>query len=421
MKLGKILKRNGVYDMDATQWEQSREWIREELFSYCLPFWLHHGWDRENGGVYTCLDREGQLYSTDKSVWMQGRCGYIFAALCQQYGVREEWLAFSKSCVDFLEGHCIDPGTGRLYFTVTGTGEPLRIRRYFFSEAFYILANAAYYRVSGDPAALARARRYYALLYDWNHGRVADPVGLPPKTIPATRRERALAPAMIYLNVSQVMRECDGENTALYTQRAQECAQEILTYHFKPECGCTLENVGLDGAYENRYSAGRIVNPGHDMECSWFLMREALYQQDMELFSKARQMFDMAFEKGWDTEYGGILYFVDAENRPPESYEHDMKLWWPHNEALIASLLLYKQTGEEAYGQTFSRVLDYCRRVFSDRIYGEWYGYLRRDGKPTMPPSKGTTFKGPFHLPRMLSMCDSMLTELLQGRDGAAL
>ena len=123
----------------------------------------------------------------------------------------------------------------------------------------------------------------------------------------------------------------------------------------------------------------------------------------------------MAFAKGWDSEYGGILYFIDAEGCPPESYEHDMKLWWPHDEALIASLMLYQHTGDEHYSRIFRQVLDYCKRVFSDREYGEWYGYLRRDGKPTMPPSKGTTFKGPFHLPRMLSMCDGLLQQLLDG------
>ena len=42
----------------------------------------------------------------------------------------------------------------------------------------------------------------------------------------------------------------------------------------------------------------------------------------------------------------------------------------------------------------------------------EWYGYLRRDGLPTMPPTKGSTFKGPFHLPRCLMQLDQMMTEL---------
>ena len=90
-----------------------------------------------------------------------------------------------------------------------------------------------------------------------------------------------------------------------------------------------------------------------------------------------------------------------------------MKLWWPHNEALISSLMLYRDTKKEEYLDTFFRVLEYSRKVFSDPEYGEWYGYLRRDGLPTEPSTKGSTFKGPFHLPRMLSITDVIIGEIL--------
>ena len=53
---------------------ETRSWIREEL-DRCVGFWLKNGMDPVNGGVYTCLDRSGKVYSTDKSVWMQCRCG----------------------------------------------------------------------------------------------------------------------------------------------------------------------------------------------------------------------------------------------------------------------------------------------------------------------------------------------------------
>ena len=109
-------------------------------------------------------------------------------------------------------------------------------------------------------------------------------------------------------------------------------------------------------------------------------------------------------------------HFIDCLGRPPEAYEHDMKLWWPHDEILIASLMIYRDTGDEKYLTWFERTLDYCKEHFSDPEYGDWYGYLRRDGKPTMPACKGSTFKGPFHLPRMLVMCDQMLGQLLAGQ-----
>ena len=146
----------------------------------------------------------------------------------------------------------------------------------------------------------------------------------------------------------------------------------------------------------------------------WFLLEHAKRTGDAELVSKAAQIFDWAIEAGWDKEYGGLLYFIDCLGKPPEAYEHDMKLWWPHNEIMIASLMLYRDTGDEKYFDWFEKDIDYCKAHFADPEYGEWYGYLRRDGLPTQPSTKGSTFKGPFHLPRALIMCDQMLGELLE-------
>ena len=177
-----------------------------------------------------------------------------------------------------------------------------------------------------------------------------------------------------------------------------------------------MESVGPNGEFRGDVTEGRVVNPGHDIECSWFLMEDANRKGDKKQHEVAVKIFDQAIGAGWDYEYGGLLYFIDCLGRPPEAYEHDMKLWWPHDEILIASLMIYRDTGDEKYLTWFERTLDYCKEHFSDPEYGDWYGYLRRDGKPTMPACKGSTFKGPFHLPRMLVMCDQMLGQLLAGQ-----
>lgn len=399
--------------MDKSTLQAYRDWVQGELQA-CTDFWLKNGIDREHGGVYTCLDRKGEIYSTDKSVWMQGRCGWIFSYLCHVYGSRPEWLAAAKSCIDFLEDHCINHDAGgRMYFTVTEDGKPLRQRRYYFSEAFYALANAEYYGVTGERENLERARRAYDLYWDLAHG-MPDPVGMGPKTIAETRSGRAFGTPMIILNVTSVLLRTDLERKALYEGRAAQCVDEIFKYHVKPELKCVLENVDVDGTPRLYYTEGRTVNPGHDIEGVWFLLEHAKRTGDQELVRKSAQIFDWAIEAGWDNEYGGLLYFTDCLKKPPEAYEHDMKLWWPHNEIMIASLMLYRDTGDEKYFAWFEKVMAYVKEHFSDPAYGEWYGYLRRDGLPTMPSTKGSTFKGPFHLPRALIMCDTMLGQLLE-------
>lgn len=396
----------------AEQLREARAWIRSEL-DKCIDFWLKNGMDREHGGVYTCLDRSGKIYSTDKSVWMQGRCAWTFAWLCRTYGVKKEWLEASRSCLDFLEKYCINRTLGnRMYFTVTADGKPLRQRRYFYSETFYSMANAEYYGITGEEIYLERAKAAYNTYYDlWRGGE--DPVGLGAKTIPETRTGRAFGLPMIYLNMTSVMMRVDKDNTALYESRAQECVDDIFRYHVHPELKATLENVGPNGEARLEFTDGRIVNPGHDIEAVWFILEYAKRTRKRELVEKCEDMFNWAFRAGWDDKYGGILYFQDALGLPTEAYEHDMKLWWPHNEALISSLMLYRDTKKEEYLDTFFRVLEYSRKVFSDPEYGEWYGYLRRDGLPTEPSTKGSTFKGPFHLPRMLSITDVIIGEIL--------
>ena len=388
-----------------------RKWVQEQLAAVA-DFWLENGMDPVNGGVYTCIGENGKVFSTDKSVWMQGRCAWTFSYLCHVYGKKESWLQAAKSCLDFMENYCINREKGdRMYFTVTADGKPLRQRRYYYSESFYCMANAEYYGLTGEQVYLDRARKAYNTYWNLAHG-MPDPVGMPPKTEPETRTGRSLGIPMILLNVTSVLLRVDPQWAELYNLRADECVRDIFRYHFKPELGCTLENVSEEGKPRLEVTEGRIVNPGHDIECSWFLLERAKATGDKALVEKAIQVFDLAFEKGWDTEYGGILYFIDCLGNPPEAYEHDMKLWWPHNEALIASLMIYKETRNEKYYRIFTRLLDYVKAHFASAACGEWYGYLRRDGKPTLPACIGSTFKGPFHVPRCLILLDQLMKEM---------
>ena len=350
---------------------------------------------------------------------MQGRCAWTFSYLCSVYGKRPEWLEAAKSCLDFLEDHCINhKAGGRLYFQVTEDGKPLRQRRYCFSEGFYAIANGEYYGVTGEKEHLERARCAYRMIYELNNGLIADPTGMGPKVEPETRQGRGLGEPMIFLNITSVMRRIDPDNAAEYDRHAAECVDAIFTYHMREDLQCTLETVGRNGEFWKDVTAGRVVNPGHDIECSWFLMEYANHLGGAEgraIHDKAVTIFDWAARGGWDPEYQGLLYFTDCLGNPPEAYEHDMKLWWPHNEMLIASLMIYRDTGRQEYLDWFNKVVEYCKEYFCDPEHGEWYGYLRRDGKPTMPSTKGSTFKGPFHVPRCLIMLDTMLGQLLEG------
>lgn len=384
--------------------------FKDELLNSCVPFWLNHGVDTEFGGVLNCLDRKGKVYSEDKSVWMQGRAGWMFSYIYNNIEKDPKYLEFAKSCIDFATKYCIDTD-GRMYFTVTRDGKPLRKRRYWFSETFYIIANAEYYMATGDKAYLETAKKYYDFVYGMYKDPSCDPFKITPKSYAETRNTKTLANPMIMLNVSAVIREADKDRIDYYNDIMTGLIEDIKCF-YKPEYKATFENIDAEtNEVILNSSPCRVINPGHDIECAWFLLEEAGKRGDSALAQFAENMFNDAFALGWDEEFGGIIYFKDILGLPVEAYEHDMKLWWPHNETIIASLMLYKATGKEKYKEIFDRVCDYAFTHFSDREYGEWFGYLRRDGKPTEPPCKGHTYKGPFHVMRMLAKCITMLTD----------
>ena len=386
--------------MDKVLKEKYLKLYRDELFNYCIPFWLKYGRDKEYGGLLNCLDKEGKVYSTDKSVWMQGRAGWMFSFLSNSFGYNEEYLRFAKSCIDFLDEHCFDKD-GRMYFLVTREGKPLKKRRYFFSETFYVMACAEYFKATKDKTYLEKARKVYDMVFNIFINPSSDPFKIWPKVLPEVRNMKSMAAPMILLNINYLMREVDQERLAYYEENAKIFVKEIKL-HYNKDLHGMFENITSDNKFILDVSTERIINPGHDLECSFFLMQEALHNGDKELSQFSQVVFRDAIKRGWDTEFGGIKYFVDALGLPVEAYEHDMKLWWCHNEGINASLLLYKETKDKYYLDWFIKLTDYAFSHFSEHEFGEWYGYLRRDGKVTEPPCKGHTYKGPFHVMRSL-------------------
>lgn len=389
--------------------EQLKELFESELKNSCIPFWLNHGIDAQYGGLINCLDREGRVYSSDKSVWMQGRCGWMFSYIYNHIEKKQEYLDLAKSCLTFAKENCID-SDGRMFFTVTRDGRPLRKRRYWFSETFYIIANAEYYIATKEAAYLEEAKKFYDFVYRMYCDPAADPYKITPKSYAETRSTKSLANPMILLNVTAVLRDADMENAQRYNAIADKLVADIKKFH-SDEYRATFETISTDDQLILESQSCRVINPGHDIECSWFLLEEAIRRGDKDLAGFAEKIFTEAFELGWDQTYGGISYFKDVLGTPVEAYEHDMKLWWVHNETVIAALMLYLYTGNEKYRQILDTVVDYAFTHFSDPEYGEWFGYLRRDGKPTEPACKGHTYKGPFHVMRMLSKCITMLAD----------
>lgn len=383
---------------------------RMGLLADVVPFWLRHGLDAEHGGIMTSVNRDGTVIDTDKGLWQQGRFGWLMATLHHHVEADPAWHEAGASAIDFIRDHGASED-GQLYFQVTREGKPLRKRRYVFSESFAAIALGAWARVSESEEDAAEAIRYFEQFVDYNTtvGKIA------PKVDPDTRPSQGIGPNMILINTCQVLRDCIGYDQADATIDA--AIERIERYFVKPDLEVVMENVGPEGELIDHFD-GRTLNPGHAIEAAWFILHEAHVRgNDARLRKLGCQMLDWMWERGWDKEYGGMLYFRDVKGLPVQEYWHDMKFWWPQNETIIATLLAYALTGDAKYARWHQLAHDWAYAHFPDGDYGEWYGYLHRDGRISVP-LKGNLWKGPFHLPRMQWYCAQLCSNLLNVQPG---
>ncbi len=378
---------------------------RDGLLDSVLPFWLDNAIDRECGGYLNCLDRDGTVICTDKPMWAHGRFIWMLSTLYNTVESRPEWLDAAAHGVDFLRKHVFDTD-GRMFFSTTREGLPLRKRRYIFTETFGLVALAAYAKAANDD----RAAREAADLYDLIVRHIETPGVSEPKIIPETRQSKGLVVPMILTVSCQVLRDTIGHQDC--DARIDRCIQEIERDFVRPELEAVIESVGPDGEFQDTFE-GRMICPGHAIEGAWFILHEAKHRgNNSRLRDLGLRMLDWSWRWGWDEEYGGILYYRDARNLPCTEYWHDMKFWWPHNEAVIATLLAYDLTGDEKYARWHGMVHDWTHEHFPDPEHGEWYGYLHRDGRLSTR-LKGNMWKGPFHVPRMQWYCWQLCQDML--------
>ncbi len=368
--------------------------FKKDLCEKILPFWLDNAVDYKNGGIYTSLDREGNIYGTDKSVWFQGRALWSF---CKAYNTIEKnpkYLDAAKCIYNFLP-RCTD-SDGRMYFIVTEAGKEIQKRRYYFSETFAAIGCAELYKATGDKEVWHKAEQYFDVAYECFTGVRKN----QPKFNSENQNLKSLSPVMIMLATAQTMRSV-GENFDKYNNIAALCIKQILNGGFLCE-KALMENITQDGAFLDT-PTGRIINPGHSMEAAWFIMLEGVITNNNEAVIKAKEIIDKTWPLGWDKEHGGIIAFCDVSGKPAVQLEWDMKLWWPQCETMLALRMAHMLFGDEKYLDMYNTVKQYCEDYFVDEDFGEWYGYLHYDN--TVSTSlKGNIFKGPFHIPRLYNL-----------------
>lgn len=367
---------------------------KDELLSEVIPFWEKHSKDEAYGGYFTCLDAKGNVFDTDKFIWLQARQVWMFSKLYTSIEANPGWKKMAKHGVGFLEKHGRN-GNGDWYFSLDQKGAPLVQPYNIFSDCFAAMAFGEYFKVDPKEVYAEMAKTTFERILE----RQQNPKGKYNKKYPGTRNLKDFALPMILSNLALELEHLLEENRV--KELTNSIVEQIMTEFYDSNTGMVYENISSEGKFVDSFE-GRLLNPGHAIEAMWFVMNIGLKKNDHDLFKRAESIMYQQLEKGWDQEYGGIFYFLDAKGHPPEKLEWDQKLWWVHLETLVALAKTYAHNQSPKAAQWFEKVHDYTWKHFRDKdCGGEWFGYLNRRGERLLN-LKGGKWKGCFHVPRAL-------------------
>ena len=376
---------------------------KSELLDSVMPFWMQHSIDKECGGYFTCLDRDGSVYDTDKFIWLQGREVWMLSMLYNKVEKKQEWLDAAIQGAEFLKKYGHD-GNYNWYFSLTRDGQPIVDPYNIFSYTFATMAFGQLAIATGSKEYAEIAKKTFDIVLS----KVDNPKGKWNKLHAGTRPLKNFALPMILCNLALEIQDLLDEEFLQKT--IDTCITEVEQF-VRPELdGLVVENIGVDGRLVDCYE-GRHMNPGHSIEAMWFMMDLGKRLGRPELIENAKNTALKMVEYGWDKEYGGIFYFMDLKGCPPQELEWDQKLWWVHIETLITMIKGYQLTGDPKCLEWFEKVHEYAWSHFKDKEYPEWFGYLNRRGEVLLP-LKGGKWKGCFHVPRGMYQCWQILEEI---------
>lgn len=359
-----------------------------------LPFWLEHSQDKTYGGYFSCLDRDGSVYDTDKFIWLQGREVWLFSMLCNKVEKRKEWLDCAIQGGEFLRKYGHD-GKYDWYFSLTREGKPIIDPYNIFSYTFATMAFAQLAMASGNDEYAQIAKKTFDRILE----KRSNPKGKWTKAHPGTRPMKDFALPMILCNLALEIEQLIDPK--LIEETIDVCLHEVMDVFYQKDLGLIVENLSAsDNSLVDSFE-GRSINPGHSLEAMWFIMDLGKRLGRPELIQRAVEIALRTIEYGWDKQYGGIFYFMDRLGHPQQQLEWDQKLWWVHIESAIAMIKGYQLTGNQKCLDWFEKLHQYMWEHFKDPEIPEWFGYLNRRGEVLLP-LKGGKWKGCFHVPRGL-------------------
>jgi N-acylglucosamine 2-epimerase len=385
---------------------QLRDLYRTTLLDDVVPFWIRHAVDA-NGGINTCIRDDGALVNRDRWGWSQWRALWVFSKLYNTVEQRSQWLKTAEGICAFLTEHGpLEDGHWPLL--MDGEGKVQRGFESVYNDGFAIYGLVELWRASRKERLLDLALATFKAAESSLSG--SEPPPAWPYPIPPGRINHGIS--MLFSIVYNELAGATGDSIVKNAALAHH--KRVMETFLRRERGLVLEWLDLDGN-EIPPPDGTVVLPGHAIESMWMQIHVALETGDSSVIERAVEAIRRHLEVGWDAEYGGLFLAVDADGRPEVAWKFpDTKLWWPHTEALYATLLAYEISRQDWCLEWYQRVHDYSFSHYPVKPHGEWTQKLDRQGKP-ITDIVALPVKDPFHLPRALIYGIEVLNRLAAG------
>jgi len=374
--------------------DELRVFLEARLRNDIVPFWLKHAIDRERGGIFSCIRDDGTIVSRDKYIWSQARGLWTFSALYNRIEPREEWLDVAHGLFRFLKQFGRDEN-GCWVFTTDEFGKVIQGEDSIVTDAFAIMGLTEYATATGNDEAKRIAQETYGSVCE----RLARPGTYKTAPYPTPPGMKAHRERMQFSLAFYFLGKVLGDE--VIREHGMRLGREVLDHFVRWDRQVLLEYLDMDSQPQDS-PAGRCMVPGHGIESCYFQILIFSDAGQLDQVQRACEPIRWCLEKGWDAKHGGLFLGIDVEGRQPAYWRHaDLKLWWPHAEALAACLLAYEQCRESWCLDWYWKVHEWSFRHFPDREHGEWTQRLDRQGNK-VDTLVALPVKDPFHLPRAL-------------------
>lgn len=383
-----------------------RRLYRATLLDDVVPFWERHALAAD-GSIRSCIADDGRVLNDDRWCWSQWRALWVFSKLYNTVDARPRWLEIARGLMRFMASH--GPlADDHWPLLLDSQGRVARGYESFFTDAFAVYGLVEHWRATGEPALLDLALRTFHAMERALSGPDLPPVfPYPPPPAPGARLHGI---SMMCSHVYHALAEATGQ--AVVRKAAELHHRRVMDEFLRSDRGLVLEWLDEKGQ-EFPPPQGTAIMPGHAIESMWFQMEIARQHGDQVTLDRACEVIRRNLEIGWDQEYGGLFYAVDADGRPEPQWPFaDLKLWWPHTEALIGTLRAWEHCRADWCLDWHERIREYCYAHYPVAGYGEWRQKLDRRGRP-ITDVVALPVKDPFHLPRALILSIETLDRLI--------